>query len=399
MKKKIVLSLLLASTLVVASDYKYEVSPMVGYNIAEGNLEMKDDGYFIGGLEAQANTLGSKLSPELSVFHSHHVDYNGGGNTNITRGAMNGVYTFNQVNSFIPFAKMGVGIENISNEQANNNTGMFVDAGAGLKVPFAEHFALKLEATYMAKINSDHAGNADSNLVALAGLTYSFGAQEQKPAPTPAPVVKAAPVDNDHDGVIDSEDNCLNTPANTKVDASGCAVPIDSDGDGVYDASDKCPNTVAGSTVDVNGCAVDLDDDNDGVKNSVDKCPNTPAGAAVNVDGCPAIVNLHINFANNSAEIAAVSDNALAQYAKFLTDYPNYSANIVGYTDSRGSASYNQKLSQKRAEAVVKALVKRGVKPSQLKSSGMGEANPIADNATADGRAQNRRIEAELTRN
>ena len=381
MKKKIVLSLLLASTLVVASDYKYEISPMIGYNIAEGNLGMKDNGYFIGGLEVQANTLKSKLSPELSVFHSHHVDYKGGGNTNITRGAMNGVYTFDQANSLIPFAKMGVGIENISNEQANNNTGMFVDAGAGLKVPFAEHFALKLEAVYMAKINSDHAGNADSNLVALAGLTYSFGAQKaQTRAPEPKPAEHVQKEVTQEEVVI------------TKPE-------IDSDGDGVYDKLDKCPNTPEGSTVDVNGCKIVLDDDHDGVPNSIDKCPNTPEGVVVNADGCPKTINLSINFANNSYAVQQTSLPKIDAFANFLKKYKYYNAEIVGYTDNRGSEAYNKKLSQKRAEAVRNLLIQKGVDASRLTAIGMGEANPVASNDTAEGRAQNRRIEANLTLN
>lgn len=402
MKKHLLLiPALLLSTASFANEAHYEISPMIGYNLAEGNVGIKGDDHLLGGLELQYNYKDSKISPELSILFSPDANYKGQGDTSITRGLLNGVYSFDKIGTVSPFAKAGLGYEFVSNEITNaNEDGLVLDAGVGLKIPFTPSWSFKAEAMYLAKVSSAHNGNADNNLITMVGLTYAFGGSTEKEFVEPKPVVaKAAPVDNDHDGVIDSQDSCLNTPANTKVDASGCAVPVDSDGDGVYDALDKCPNTVADSTVDINGCAVDLDDDNDGVKNSMDKCPNTPAGEAVNVDGCPAIVNLHINFANNSADIAAVSENELDHYADFLTKYPNYSAKIVGYTDSRGSAKYNQKLSQKRAEAVVKALVQRGVKPSQLKSSGMGEAKPIADNATADGRAQNRRIEAELTRN
>ena len=86
----------------------------------------------------------------------------------------------------------------------------------------------------------------------------------------------------------------------------------------------------------------------------------------------------------------------LQKYADFLTKYSAYSANIVGYTDSRGSEAYNQKLSQKRANAVKDMLLEKGVPADRLSSEGKGEANPIADNATSEGRAENRRIEAEL---
>lgn len=165
------------------------------------------------------------------------------------------------------------------------------------------------------------------------------------------------------------------------------------------DTSDKCPNTPVGSTVDANGCKIVLDDDHDGVPNSMDKCPNTPQGAAVNADGCPETVNLHINFENNSYTVQPASLPKIDAFAEFLKKYKNYSAEIVGYTDSRGSEAYNKKLSQKRAEAVKQLLIQKGVDASRLTAIGMGELNPIATNATAEGRAKNRRIEANLTLN
>jgi len=345
MKKQLLLSLLLAGTLMQASDYKYEISPMVGYDIAEGNLGIKDDGYFTGGIEAQFNTLGSKISPEFSLFHSRGVDYKTGGDTQITRGAFNGVYTFEPTNNIIPFAKLGAGIENISDERVANQTGMFVDAGAGIKVPFSQNWALKLEAVYLAKIGSAHNEHTDNNLMTLVGLTYSFGAQKVQ---TIAPEPKIVEVVQEEEVVIEKPE-------------------IDSDGDGIFD--------------------------------KLDKCPNTPAGAAVNADGCPKTINLNINFENNSYAVQQTSLPKIDAFAKFLKEYKNYTAEIVGYTDSRGSETYNKKLSQKRAEAVKQLLIQKGVEASRLTAVGMGELNPIATNATTEGRAKNRRIEANLTLN
>ncbi|WP_151899310.1 OmpA family protein [Sulfurimonas hydrogeniphila] len=374
MKKRFLLPLLLAGTLIQASDYKYEISPMIGYDIAEGNLGIKDDGYFTGGVEVQFNTLESKISPEFSVFHSRGVDYKSGGDTQITRGAFNGVYTFEKTHTVIPFAKMGVGIENISDTNRNNETGMFLDAGAGVKIPFTQNWALKLEAIYMAKIASNNAGNADSNLVGLVGLTYSFGAQKAQTTPEVVTIVEEKVI------LIEKPE-------------------VDSDGDGIYDALDKCPNTPPNSTVDINGCKISLDDDHDGVENSLDKCPNTPVGTPVNVDGCPQTINLDIHFESNSYAVKQTSLAKIDAFANFLKKYKNYSAEIVGYTDSRGSEAYNKKLSQKRADEVKKLLVQKGVPASRLTTVGMGELNPIASNKTAEGRAQNRRIEANLTLN
>jgi OmpA-OmpF porin, OOP family len=401
MKKLLLIPALIAGTFAIAEDYKYELSPMIGYNFAEGNLNIKDNGYPVFGLEAQANIEDSFINPELSILYSHDIDYKTGGETKIIRGALNGVHNFDAIEAAIPFAKVGLGYEEVRNEVVQNESGLFADIGAGAKIPLMDKLALKFEAIYMAKLNTNNSGYADSNLVTMVGLTYSFGAKEQKQAPKPAEKVKATPVvvdgDDDKDGVLNSKDKCPNTLAGVSVDANGC--DLDSDRDGVANAEDKCPNTPVGTKVDASGCKVDYDDDKDGVLNSKDICPNTPVDEAVNTDGCPLSIALNINFENDSAQIKAESQTYLKTYAEFLNSYTNYSAKIVGYTDSRGSDSYNQKLSERRAIAVAKDLISKGVNADQLTTLGRGEANPIADNTTAEGRAQNRRIEAELTRN
>lgn len=94
---------------------------------------------------------------------------------------------------------------------------------------------------------------------------------------------KGCPLDADADGVADYLDLCPSTPKESKVDINGC--PIDSDGDGVADYLDKCGNTTKGLTVDTKGCPVDTDED--GVADYLDKCPNTPKTAKVDVNGCP----------------------------------------------------------------------------------------------------------------
>jgi len=429
MKRILLSTALLLASATMAQDYKYEVSPMIGYNFSEGNLGMDSDGYFVGGLELQFNSADSKISPEFSLYVSPSADYEVNGDTNVYRGAFNGVYTFDAVNSMVPFAKLGGGIEKFSTERYGNEDGFFFDAGAGVKVPFTKQLAFKAEAIYMAKVNHTHAGNADSNLMTLVGLTYSFGAMAPKEAPAVKEEVEEVVivvVDADKDGVNDDIDKCLNTPANSTVDATGCIVVLDDDNDGVANGIDSCPNTPAGIKVDAKGCNIDTD--NDGVVNDMDSCPNTPAGTkvdakgcdvdmdhdgvlneqdlcentplgeAVNSDGCPAISHLEINFENNSYKVKQESLANIEKFAQFLTKNTNYSAKIVGYTDSRGSASYNQKLSEKRAKEVERLLIADGVNPSQLSAEGRGEANPIATNDTAEGRAKNRRIEAELIR-
>jgi len=403
MKKLLLVPALLLGTLASADNYKYELSPMIGYNIAEGNLGIDNNGYLTGGLEFQINSADSKISPEFSLYYAPSVDYSVSGSTDVLRGAFNGVYTYDKVDTITPFAKAGLGIESFTINKYNNDDRLFFDAGVGAKVNFTDNLALKLEAIYMLKPTASHAGNADSNLMTLVGLTYSFGAQAQKEEPvavveeqTAEIVVVPLAVDSDGDGIIDANDKCPNTPDNTTVDITGCPVAQDADHDGVLDSHDKCLNTPAGAQVDASGCKVNPDMDNDGVLNAKDICPNTPANTAVDENGCPATVALDIQFENNSYKVKAASFANLDKYAAFLKKYPNYSAKIVGYTDSIGAASYNQRLSEKRAKEVVKMLEARGVSSSQLSAKGMGEANPIANNATAAGRAQNRRIEAQL---
>ena len=398
MKKTLLIPALIASTFAMANEHKYEISPMIGYNLTEGNLNIKDDRYPVFGLEVQFNTPDSKISPEFSVLYSQNVNYEGGDDTKIFRGAFNGVYTFDAKDVIEPFVKLGAGYEGISNDNFENEDGFFLDAGAGLKLPLTDYLALKLEAIYMAKMGTNNSASIDNNFLTMAGLTFSFGGEEQKPAPKQAPVVAAVvDGDDDKDGVLNSKDKCPTTKAGVIVDVAGC--DLDSDKDGVIDSNDKCPNTPVGTKVDASGCKVDGDDDKDGVLNSKDLCPKTPVGEAVNSDGCPLSINLHINFENNSAIVKSESNARIQGYADFLKKHTNYSAKIIGYTDSRGSAAYNQKLSEKRAQAVMADLVKKGVNPKQLSSLGEGEANPIADNTTAEGRAANRRIEAELTKN
>ena len=381
MKRLLLIPALMFGTLAMATDYNYEITPLIGYNIAEGNIDVDD--YAVFGGEFQYNGLDSVIKPEFSLLYSQ-ADYNtnklaNSADTDVWRFALNGVYEYDKVGSVIPLAKAGLGYESMDNSSYTGSTGntdsAFIDAGVGAKIPFNDMLALKLEAVYMLKYND---ARYDNNLIVTAGLNIAFGAKAQKAAPVAVAPVEAAVVDgdDDNDGVLNSKDSCLSTPENTKVDTLGCALPV------------AAPVVV-----------VDNDTDKDGVENAKDICPNTPLGEAVNSDGCPKKVTLHAQFENNSAEIKSESFDLVQKYADFLNVNTNYSAKIVGYTDSRGSESYNQKLSEKRANSIMNALVEKGVNPKQLSASGKGEANPVADNATSEGRAQNRRIEAELTRN
>ena len=106
-----------------------------------------------------------------------------------------------------------------------------------------------------------------------------------------------------------------------------------------------------------------------------------------------------INFRSNSDEIESVSYPQIKQVAQALKNYPNAKIRVEGYTDSIGDAAYNVDLSQRRAKAVAMELVNNGVAAENVSFIGYGEKNPVATNKTAAGRAQNRRVELEVTNN
>jgi outer membrane protein OmpA-like peptidoglycan-associated protein len=108
--------------------------------------------------------------------------------------------------------------------------------------------------------------------------------------------------------------------------------------------------------------------------------------------GHVAIYGIYFDF--NKSDVKPESDPALQEINKLLSNNPNLKVFIVGHTDNVGGVDYNMKLSQARADAVVKALTtKYKVNPQSLKAYGVGQLAPVAPNKTEDGRAKNRRVE------
>ena len=103
-----------------------------------------------------------------------------------------------------------------------------------------------------------------------------------------------------------------------------------------------------------------------------------------------------VNFSTNSAAIDPASAVVLDVAADQVRGRPGLSMVVEGHTDSVGSDAYNQGLSQRRADSVLKYLGRKGVPAERLTARGFGESNPVASNDTADGRAMNRRVELEI---
>ncbi len=211
--------------------------------------------------------------------------------------------------------------------------------------------------------------------------------------------------DNDNDTILDAQDKCPVQPEDVDSfqDEDGCP-ELDNDNDTVQDGSDQCP-LVAGP-VENNGCPWP-DRDGDGVIDKFDNCPTWKGKPENNGCALPQLVKITESklelyettyFATGKATIQKRSFKLLDQVATVLRGHPELQIRIEGHTDSVGSNAKNLKLSQARAESVMKYLVKKGVDAARLSAQGFGEEQPIADNKSAKGRSQNRRVEFMATR-
>jgi len=233
--------------------------------------------------------------------------------------------------------------------------------------------------------------------------------------------------DKDGDGIVDKEDKCPDVAG--VASNNGCpakkvekevvveevkeVIIVDTDGDSVADSVDKCPNEFG--TVANNGCPVVVDTDGDKVPDIVDKCPKV--FGVIDNGGCPEVKTLVadsekaievektlesyakvINFSSGKASFTSETYDALKAIQAILNEYPKAKFDINGYTDSVGSERSNQLLSEERAIAVKVYFIEKGITASRLNATGFGEANPIATNATPDGRRTNRRVEIKVAK-
>ncbi len=166
--------------------------------------------------------------------------------------------------------------------------------------------------------------------------------------------------------------------------------PADSDGDGVPDRTDACPGTAPGVEVDSRGCALPP---------PPPPCKMPENGEALNLSGCgigDVIVLRGVNFEFDKARLTPNAKAILDNVAAELRANPQLEIEVGGYTDSRGMDSYNDRLSTQRASSVMDYLEQSGVDASRMSARGYGEASPVADNETDEGRELNRRVELRI---
>ncbi|MEW5965606.1 MAG: OmpA family protein [Pseudomonadota bacterium] len=373
-----------------------ELGVLFGAGWADKNL--------VGGKDDEPNPLlglryGQRLGTSTNffgdlVYGKYDGNRAGVGDSDVTtlRGGLE--WLFSKQQRYNWFLSGGLGLVNVNTDNGPDFTRPLVSVGIGQAWAVGANDAFRWEVRADQAMGNDSLpGSGLTNFQALLGYSWGIG----------------APLDSDGDGVPNRADQCPNTPKGAKVDAKGC--PLDSDGDGVFDGLDKCPGTPAGVKVNADGCP--LDTDGDGIPDYLDKCPTVPAPGTP--DGCPPpavekpaepapapvdttprkLVLEGVNFSTDSSKLApgsvAILDNAAATLKGW--DDVKVMIEVAGHTDSTGSAAYNQKLSERRANTVRAYLIDKGIAADRLIAKGYGETQPVADNKTRDGRYKNRRVE------
>jgi outer membrane protein OmpA-like peptidoglycan-associated protein len=213
--------------------------------------------------------------------------------------------------------------------------------------------------------------------------------------------------DTDGDGIPDAKDACPKVKGVKTDDPKTNGCPPDRDGDGITDAEDACPDVpgVADDDPKKNGCPPDTD--GDGITDDKDACPEEkgPADPDPKKNGCPRVhvtekeivILEQVQFDTNKATIKRVSDGLLENVAEVFKAHRDIlRVEVQGHTDNRGTPALNKSLSQRRAEAVRAALIKRGIDARRLDAKGYGQDVPLGDNKTDEGRQQNRRVQFKI---
>ena len=316
------------------------LNPQYGYTWLDDDRFVDDGDHFAFG-------IGKHLTEHMSVeLNGLWTDYDGALGRTLDQSVYSLDYlaVFGRKNRVSPYLSLGGGyIENKFNNDgeygplAQVGAGLLMDLGGNSSGSF--QFQLRPEVKYRYDWAEGLTDDNHGDLLVNLGFVFNFGAGNppppvvQSPPPRPAPPPPPPP-----------------------------PPPADSDGDGVPDMADRCPGTPRGIVVDEKGC------------------PREP------------VILRGVEFATASATLTEGSRPILDAVADDLLIHPLVRVELQGHTDSRGADAYNLDLSQRRAESVRDYLISKGVNATRLVAQGYGETQPIGDNTTEAGRAENRRV-------
>ncbi|GAB3111202.1 OmpA family protein [Aestuariicella hydrocarbonica] len=321
-----------------------------GYHVWDADREIDDAGFYGAGLGFAFNRT---WTVEGWWTDADSVDLETGpAEVDATEYRLDALYHLTEGGGWRPYIVGGVGDLTYDYEGVGNQSETRLNLGVGVKRMMGSHFNIRGDIRAFNSLDEEK-----TDFGAQLVLSWLIG-----------DVSGPVPLDSDGDGVPDEVDACPNTPAGAPVDATGC--PLDSDGDGVFDYMDQCPGTDSRLKVDEVGCPMKLAET-----------------VSMEVD---------IEFDNDSSIVKPEYRDEIKKVADFMSQYEGVEVEVQGHTDSVGAAEYNQGLSERRALSVAKALESFGVSRDRINGRGYGESLPIADNSTAEGRAQNRRVIAEI---
>ena len=319
----------------------FALTPFIGGYLFEGDQNLKHrPTYGLGFGYAFDKNWGGE-----AVFNYVDTDYDtGSGDMDVYLYRLDGLYHFHPFEKLIPYVAAGIGGITFDAEKGCSDTDPILNYGAGVKYFLTDTVALRGDVRHIIGLD-----DTENNLAYTVGLTICFGGEKQ--------MIASPRTDSDGDGVDDDMDKCPRTPAGVSVDGVGC--PLDSDGDGVPDY--------------------------------LDQCPRTPKGATVNEVGCWVCKGVEFDF--DKWDIKPQYYPNLDEAVKCMEQHSSIHVEIQGHTDNIGTEEYNQRLSEKRAKAVMDYFVKEGITQERLSAVGYGLSRPVATNETPEGRAMNRRVQ------
>lgn len=359
MKRIIIFTIFVMTTLLHSS-----IENEIGISMGVTSIYNKNGSRFKNyGVSANYQLNRYIVSPRFDIDFVKISDYNGV--SSLWKTSLNGVYEYENPTEFTPYGLVGLGYEKVSSEVIGVfESHPFIQGGVGVGYGMKNGYKAKVESKILQIIG----GNSEDNEVILnIGMSFPIESKKiKKHKKRRVVVVRRPPLPT-------------STPTPKRVIIPERKVPL------YINNQTSCPKKISKP-----------DRDRDGVEDRADQCPNTPCDFSVDRFGCPVKATLRINFSTASATIRPNSMRNVQNFANFLLRNRGSTVKIIGHTDSVGKSSYNLTLSKRRANSVARRLKVLGVSSTRISFYGMGESQPIANNLTISGKAQNRRIEALL---